>query len=200
VFTIFNVFAQDLGNIPHNKPVSIGLHPWHIDENPMDVTATLSRYAGNPEVLAIGETGIDKLIKTDTGVQEEIFIKHIQVAEDHRKPVIIHCVKAYSDIIRLRKKFRGVPWIIHGFNSKLNIARDLVTVGIYISIGSAILKNETKLGGLKNFVPADYVLTETDESKNSVKELYNKVSLLYGMEAEEFRLKVRENFMNVFKK
>ena len=100
---------------------SAGIHPWHIaSTDPMSLTSQLSRIAESPQLLAIGECGLDKLTDTPIDIQITIFKQQIEIAENSKKPMIIHCVKAFNELIKLRKETAArQEWIIHGFRQNI---------------------------------------------------------------------------------
>ncbi len=71
--------------------------------------------------------------------QEEILEVQVRLAEELCKPLIIHCVKAYSELIAVRKRTKSsVAWIVHGYNNNERILRQLLDHGFYISVGAAL--------------------------------------------------------------
>ena len=118
---------------------SYGLHPWYIGkENCEAQLEILRRVAHEKRCLAIGECGLDKLCTVDFGLQEEIFIEQIKLANQIKKPLIIHCVKAFNELINcLNMHDNMMPVIIHGFNNNENIARVMVDEGYYFSFGKS---------------------------------------------------------------
>lgn len=123
--------GQGLGSAPH---YSVGIHPWHADTG--DV-AEVEHLAADPRVVAIGECGIDKLRGPGLEVQMPVFEAQARLAERLQKPLIIHCVRAYGEIMALHDRLHPtVPWIIHGFNRNAALARQLTDRGIYLSIAT----------------------------------------------------------------
>ena len=200
VLSIFNVFSRNFRDLPQKRYLSVGFHPWHLSyENSDNLPEILGKSAVLPRVLAIGETGIDRVISTDIEKQEGIFIEHLDIASDFNKPVIIHCVRAYSDMIRIKSRYGNNPdWIIHGFNGKLNIAKELISNGMYISLGSGILKDPSKMANLSDFIPPERIFLETDEAKTSIKSLYRQLAEIYGMDIDRLKSIIKENFYKVF--
>ena len=115
---------------------SVGIHPWDsADASQSDFEALLVD-AGRPDVVAIGECGIDRLRGPQEALQRSVFIPQLEIAESVGKPVIIHCVRATDAILALRRSMRpNVDWILHGFRGKPETARQLARAGIFISLG-----------------------------------------------------------------
>ena len=96
---------------------SAGIHPWDLknDCNYDEHFLLLSEIVKKDEVIAVGETGLDKVCSSDYTLQSKVFIKQLEIAENCSKPVIIHCVRLYSELIQIRKNLNyPTPWILHG--------------------------------------------------------------------------------------
>ena len=85
---------------------SIGIHPWKVLETEPEDWKRLEDAAGHPSVLAIGEAGLDKLASADILLQKEVLIRQILLSESVGKPLVIHCVKAFNELIELKKRNR----------------------------------------------------------------------------------------------
>ncbi len=97
---IFNIIPGEVA-VRKNRFYSVGMHPWYIPAEELqreEQWTKLVSFSKNPNVLALGETGLDKLCKTPFEVQQEMFCRHIRLSEtDARLPLIIHCVHANAD-------------------------------------------------------------------------------------------------------
>lgn len=166
-------------NITDFKPAdglyySLGIHPWHIEE--IDIKTALktleSLVHDFPQIVAIGECGLDSLINTPLETQIKVFEQHIDISERLQKPLIIHCVRSSNEILRIyRKHMPQLPWIIHGFRSNINTLRPILNIPIYISIGEKFNAEAVKL------IPDNRLLIETDESLLSIEEIATQVAL-----------------------
>ena len=159
--------------------ISVGLHPWYIEANREEHLRILGEVAGKKRVVMIGETGLDKLCKTDFELQQTVFLRQIELAEEVQKPLIIHCVKAWPELIAIRKKvLPSVPWIIHGFRGKPELARQLLDMDMYLSFGEKFNAESLRI------TPLERLCTETDESKSSIEEIYRKIAELKEISVE----------------
>lgn len=115
--------------------ISRGIHPWDTDGADFESQLeAIRRDAVAGRLVAIGECGMDKLRGAPLPVQEDIFVRQLLLAREFGLPVIIHCVRCYDAILRLHKRLRPtVPWIIHGFRGKAELARQLQNAGILLS-------------------------------------------------------------------
>ena len=144
---LVNHLVQDEWNPETNKLYSAGFHPWHIedfDNNKMVETVELLAKSNN--VLAIGECGLDRAINTPIEKQEVVFLKQIAIAEKTQKPLIIHAVRSYPDLIRVKKQTRStVPWIMHGFSGNKQTTEQLLPHGFYFSFGASYSERSNQI-------------------------------------------------------
>lgn len=174
--------------------VSLSLHPWYLTEDNLNVQLEWIRTnIHDPRVLAVGEAGLDKICSTPFGLQLNAFRCAISLSEQHRLPLIIHCVRAYNEILDIRKETKPEqPWIIHGFRGKKEVMQMLVRHGLYLSFGERY--QETSL----QQIPADRLLVETDESPIEVERLYHLMAQSRGTDAETFTEKIQDNIRRLF--
>lgn len=147
---------------------SIGVHPWLTadEDTARRLLDTVELLASHPQVLAIGEIGLDKLRGGDMRLQDELLSRQIAIAERVRKPLILHVVKAYQEVMekkRLQKS--SVDWIIHGFRGKPELAQELLRHSFYLSLGEKY--NESTAG----IIPPSRLLIETDTSDIDIEKL-----------------------------
>lgn len=181
-------------NIPQNK-FSVGIHPKDVSEHFDERFLWLKRVSEDENCIAIGECGLDGLIEVDEELQEECFEKQILWANEIKKPVIIHCVRRFSQLLRF-KKFAEVPMIVHGFNKKRNIADDLQNAGFYLSFGKAVLQNVYLQQILADF-PISRMFLETDDADFEIEELYQKTSELKSISIENLENQIQENLRKI---
>lgn len=174
-------------------PLSIGLHPWHVDEGrTAQARCDLIPWLSLPQVVAVGEAGIDRLRGGKLELQLAAFEMQARLADELEKPLIVHCVKAFDEVIRLHKtRFPHAPWIIHGFRGKAEQARQLLREGLFLSFGEHFNEEAFRL------CPLDHLLMETDESTTDIDQLYLRAASLRGMELEDLRKKVNKNIKSL---
>ena len=183
-----------------------GIHPWELDRH-FECSEAKSRnllrlrgvdFSTSVEMtrlFAIGEVGLDKVHKETFDKQVEVFEEMIRLSESYRKPMIIHCVRAYSEIIEMRKKTKAtMPWVIHGFNSSVETMRQLLRYDMYISLGEVLYRNENQAVEILKDVPFDRLFLETDVSGRDIKDVYNKAANLMGCEVEFLCKQIFENY------
>lgn len=200
VLSILNCFPKkaSIGDF-HDKLISIGLHPWHIDENDASSIINLIKTIASYEnVIAIGEVGLDRTIDTPIRIQEIKFEQQIEIAESLNKPLIIHCVRCFPELLSIKKRVKtSTPWLIHGFRKNIEIASDLLKQNCYLSFGEALLFDK-KNQDLFIEMPLNKVFLETDESESSIREIYNKAAQLKGLQIEDLKEELLKNYKAIF--
>lgn len=191
----YGIYNVDLENSPPQFPYSIGIHPQDIVKNSIDKQISWLKTNIDENCLAIGECGLDGLVFTDIKMQEEVFLKQIHLANEVGKPMIIHCVRKFYEVISFRKKSKQ-PMIIHGFNKKQSIADDLLKNNFYLSFGKAVLYNLSLQNTLKT-VPPDRIFLETDNDDFSISDLYQKVAEIKGISLEDLNKQILENLETI---
>ena len=168
---------------------SVGLHPWYINAEWKSEMDKVHTAATAENVLFIGETGLDKLRGADSELQETIFIEHIRISESVGKPLIIHCVKAFDEIIALRKKMRPQQqWIIHGFRGKPQQAQQLLDNGFQLSFGEHFNADSLTLAFHRHSL-----WLETDESPHSIEEIYEAASKCLNIPVAQLEQEINSN-------
>ena len=202
IFAIQNIFAQDVKPdiSVSNCFFSIGIHPWHSKEiNLEKAISNLKKSISSENIIALGECGLDYVKRSEN--QLEIFEKQIKISEKNRTPMIIHCVKAYSDILFLRKKTKAKQsWILHGFNGNLQLAKQLIQSGCYLSFGEILLNSKSKAAKIFCEIPEASFFLETDESKFEIEQIYKKASELKEINLLKLKHIIIQNFKNIFLK
>ena len=146
-----------------SEPFSVGIHPWFLNDFEAQWNALIP-LAQHFNCWAIGECGFDKNVTSPLSLQQEIFLRHIELAESLELPLIIHCVKAYAEVIQLRKRTRSQQlWILHGFRKNLKVAQELIAHDIAISFGTPLLYSY-QLQEVFKKIPPEYRFFESDDS------------------------------------
>ncbi|WP_064196926.1 MULTISPECIES: TatD family hydrolase [Emticicia] len=182
-----------------NTWLSTGIHPWYINEsNHKSQIEKLRQLANYKDIKLIGECGLDRLKGCTLPLQEEIFIKQIRVAEDVKKPLIIHCVKCFNELVSIKKIVRPkVPMIIHGFNNNFHIAQAVLERGFYLSLGSAILNDNSNAAHLLPNIPIEKLFLETDDKDVSIQEIYEKASFILKMPLDKLEDAIFANYSEI---
>ena len=179
-------------------PCTMGIHPWYIHDAAAQL-AELEQYAHLPHVLAVGECGLDKVCDTSFPLQLSVFRQQVRLAARLHKPLIIHCVRAFHElVVALMEEKVSVPVIIHGFNKKGAVAQLLLAQGYYLSFGAAIFNGRLPAAAILSSVPAHKFFLETDDAEYTIEEIYSKAAAIRNTTPEAIILQVQQNFKNVF--
>jgi TatD DNase family protein len=181
--TVQNIrINNDPMSLAHGPDIyfSAGIHPWDSAAFDLFWLDKLMMLLNYQQVVAVGECGFDKTTNIPFETQREVFEKQITASETMRKPVIIHCVGYFNEIIQLKAKLQPQQaWIIHGFRGKPTLAAQLIRADFYLSYGEKFNPASVEA------TPAERILIETDESDVSVKALYSAVCNLKKCEIED---------------
>lgn len=183
-----DAFAPDEG-----EWYSVGIHPWHIASLSACEDAACPPALRHPQVLAVGEAGLDKLADAPMERQIAVFRCQARWAEETRKPLVIHLVKATDELLKVKRELRpSVPWILHGFRGKATLAEEYLRHGFYLSFGEKYQEEALRA------VPADRLFIETDESTVPVRKLYARAAQTCGLSPDTLEETVRRNIRSLF--
>ena len=187
---------------PEQGYYSYGIHPWAVDDADFQIEeafALLEERLQSPNVLALGEAGLDKMHKESLEHQIAVFERQIDLSEALQKPMILHDVKSHNEILALRKKHKAKqPWILHGFNGTEQDIQQLTGQGLYLSVGESLLHPERKIAkSLKN-IPLEMLFLETDMAEIGIEEVYDAAARLLETDLLELRTRIFANFARLF--
>jgi TatD DNase family protein len=201
VFIVDTLMAHEAKEPENIKGLtfSLGIHPWYLEEkNHDELINRVIKNAGNPDVAAIGEAGFDRLKGPSPELQTKAFEEQVLIAEEKMKPVVIHCVRAWDDLLREYKKLKPkMPWLVHGFRGKPDLAQQLVSKGMYLSFWFDFIMRSEAIPLLKS-VPKEKIFMETDGANIDIREIYNKVSADLDISVEDLKTTIFSNFNQFF--
>ncbi len=176
--------------MPKSKAISIGLHPWYAKFENLDLQMKyLTVLAAQENVKLIGECGLDKLRGDSLPNQLNILKRQVELAEKLNKPLILHCVKAFDELIALKKELKiKTPMIIHGFNKNEELGLQLINQGFWLSLGVAVLNENSSL--LNLIQQTDHFFLETDDSERSIEEIYRAVADIKKCSINELKARI----------
>lgn len=198
-----------------NIYAAVGIHPHDAKDALETDYEQLIRWTSLEKVVAIGEIGLDYYYDlSPRDVQRSVFIRQLDVARQTDKPFIIHDRDAHGEVLDiLKKEAKGLMGVLHCFSGSLEMAKEIIKMGWYISIaGPVTFKNAAKLPEIVPQVPLDRLLVETDSpyltphpyrgKRNEpayVRFVAEQVAGLRGMELAALAAATRENVKNLFK-
>lgn len=180
---------------------SFGIHPWFLSENNQEQQlALVNEVAHEPLIIGIGEAGFDKLKGPSIGLQRRVFEAQVEISETKRKPLIIHCVRSWDELLSSHKNMKPeMPWLIHGFRGKIQLAEQLISKGFFLSIWFEFAIRPESSDLIKYLFPGRIFL-ETDGANIDIRDIYNKVSSDLSVPVEELKSVIFENFNSLFNK
>lgn len=197
VFELVNQYPWEFDETILNY--SVGIHPWYIDETRLATDLQIiEEKLKLSECLALGECGLDKRIEVPMALQIEVFEKQIALAQKYQKPLVLHLVAAFDELIEIKKRLKiSVPIVIHGFSKSEQLAKQLIDNGFYLSFGKYLLRNKEMETVFKS-IPNDKFFLETDTIEETLEEVYQKAALCKTISLEELQKMVEMNWEKVF--
>lgn len=209
--TITSISADAHGhNLPEgnnqNGWYTLGVHPWGVQQSDFESRfQVIEQAARNREIIAIGETGLDRLKSKSSLEQQKIFFeRHARLASATNLPLIIHSVRSHNDIISLRKKYRKPLWLIHGFIGNEHEIEHCIKNEIAISPGLALLHHmgeevkEHKLYKIMKSIPLHMHYLETDGVDIEIKKIYQLAARAFDIEVTKLASIIENNFEKNF--
>mgnify|MGYP000959707590 CR=1 FL=1 len=194
--SVFNIYT-DFEKIPADF-FTAGLHPWYINAATVNnEMLQLEQLLANPQLLAVGECGLDKITATNWQLQTEVFTQQINLASAYKKTLIIHCVKAFTETLAMLKAVK-TPVIFHGINNKLSIVQPVIKAGHYLSFGKTLLQPNPAIIEIFLATPLTQLFLETDDTAADIKDVYKYAAKIRNIDEKEIVLQLEENFNKVF--
>ena len=190
--TTIQSLYQNYEQVQQNGIYSIGLHPCYLSEANFE---ELVQWSSHKNVIAIGECGLDAICNTDATQQQFVFAQQVVLANELKKPLIIHCVRAWGDVLKLLQPCK-VPVVFHGYNKSKELALQLISKGYYLSFGKAL--QQERIQEMVSLLPVEQILLETDTATISIETIYEYAAKAFSIELNAFSLQILNNAVNVF--
>lgn len=186
----FHLMDLDESLLSQPTPLSVGLHPWYTSKENFEASfKKLEKLALQNQVKMIGECGLDKLKGEALAIQIYFLEKQIALAEAVKKPLILHCVKSFQELIQIKETLQvKVPMVIHGFNKNPILGLQLIEKGFYLSFGKSILNENSNAAQLLPQVENFFL--ETDDAEVSIDEIYQQAAILKKIEVEALKERI----------
>ena len=198
-FTTFTI-AMILDIHTHNAQThaqtigTVGVHPWHAHFGDL---AEVELRA--PEVDAIGEIGLDYACEVLREEQMTVFKAQLAIAERLEKPIVLHCVRAFEDVIKVVGEYHLKAVIFHGFIGSAEQAQHAVRQGYYLSFGERTFRSPKTIEAMRS-TPLSKLFIESDESTVPIEEIYTKIAELRGISTAELQQATEENLKSILNK
>ena len=146
--------------------VAVGIHPNHATDITEDDWQTIEGFARRDDVVAIGETGLDRhWDDVPIEVQMDMFRRHIALSHATGKPILVHCRDAWEDVLPILRQAGKLSGVIHAFSGDTEQMFACVELGFYISFAGSVTYRNAKFSSLwetARQTPAERLLIETD--------------------------------------
>ncbi|MBR0330062.1 MAG: TatD family hydrolase [Alistipes sp.] len=173
--------------------LTVGVHPWQAADGKLPSTDEIA------SAEAVGEIGLDKASGVDFSLQMVQFQAQLRLAEAYRKPVVLHVVRAYEEVLKTLDEVQLPAVIFHGFIGSPELAERLIRRGFYLSFGERTFRSSKTQEALRR-VPLARLFIETDESRMPLAEIYEKAAEAKGITCEELQQATYENYLKLFRK
>ncbi len=176
--------ATDAGPSADWRYFCVGLHPWNAQAGAFpsqaEAFARLEKWARAPQCLMVGESGLDKIKGADGPawqLQRDWCQHHLKLAQELGKPIVLHCVRAYQQMLALLKEARYTgPVLFHDYNGGPEDTRALLKAAdCYFSYGQTLFRAKSKGLDSLALVPVERLFLETDDSGRDIQEVYEKI-------------------------
>jgi len=188
--------------LPGDNPgvaYTYGIHPWFLNEHNHDkFILSVENLVRLPFIIAVGEAGFDRLRGPSAELQRRTFEEQVVISEEIKKPMIIHCVRGWDELLSVQKRFRPkMPWLVHGFRGNTVLANQLLSKGMFLSIWfEFVLRPES--AGLLRSLPVDRIFLETDGADVDIRQIYNKVAIDLAMPVDDLKIIIHKNYSVFF--
>ncbi|MBO7300168.1 MAG: TatD family hydrolase [Tidjanibacter sp.] len=176
---------------------SVGIHPWDAEA----LYPTLSELLSQLEIIdcvAIGEVGLDKYCKVDFGRQMELFEAQLHIAERRKLPVVIHCVKAQQEVVKMLSAHALSDVIFHGFIGSVEQMKEIVERGWFVSFGFGALRSPKTIEALRT-IPLENLFLESDTDERPIEAIYEAAAQIKNIELELLKSEIENNYNKIFR-
>ena len=181
-----------------------GIHPWWLEDYTLEeinsLKGKITEMVTKNLLWGIGETGLDRSMPDLMPVQRELFLWHLQLAEKHGLPLLIHSVRSVSDFLEIMKQHRPVTsWVFHDFRGNETMMKDLLRLhpGCFFSFGMS-LDNSPQVRELVPLVPLEHLFLETDDQKHlDIHDIYLRAAEQRGVDIELLKAQIWQNFKKI---
>ena len=175
------------------EPVAIGIHPWDASSRSV---AEIEPLIAGADIL--GEIGLDSVCEVDFEQQLSVFHEQLALAEKFDKPVVIHCVRTFEQVMNELKKHSLRAVIFHGFIGSPEQAKRAVERGYFLSFGERSFRSPKSIESLR-ITPLGQLFLETDDSPTNIDDIYSQASEILGITTEYLAEITTKNFNYIFK-
>lgn len=174
----------------HTELQAAGIHPWDADKMSLEEVDFA-------HAQAIGEIGLDYACDVDVEIQKDIFRKQLEIAQELQKPVVLHCVRAFEDAIRIIGHYTLPAVIFHGFIGSKEQAQRAIGKGYYLSFGDRTWRSPKTIEALRN-TPLERIFIETDDAATTIDKQYLEVTRIKQVLLKDLQMQILNNYNKLF--
>lgn len=208
-----SLFSLELSRRYAHVYAAVGWHPQEADSFDNAAEEKLRAWAREDKVVAIGEIGLDYYYEgASREKQRDVFARQLSLAGELGLPAIVHDREAHADCMEIVRRFPGVRGVFHCYSGSVEMARELVSLGWFLSFtGAVTFKNARKAPEVVQSLPDDRFMIETDApylapvpyrgKRNDsmlLAPIAQRIAELRGTTAEEIAARTRENGVRFF--
>lgn len=197
---VVEIISLHLGEKIEHNLFTVGKHPWWTTSVlSSNEKQELIQLLSLEKCLGIGEIGLDKLKGEPMVMQIQIFKELLNLAVKFEKPVIIHCVRAFDALIKLKREYSQIQkWCIHGFSRHEKLAKQLINEGFYLSL-MPVKQPTQKYINLVQSLPLEKIFLETDNMPNTqIESIYLQVAEVKGISVSKLQEQLAKNATDFF--
>lgn len=183
------------GDVLPPEPFTAGIHPWDAGRKNM---GELLQELEELNIIAVGEIGLDYARGRETKKEQEAILRpQLYAAVERGLPVVLHCVKAFEDMMNILKGYPVPNVIFHGYTGSLQQTRRLIEAGYCVSAGPVSLLSSKTVQSLRT-LPKERLFLETDCSDTSIEEVYSHASEALGLPLQTLKQDIYDNYNRLF--
>ena len=176
---------------------AVGVHPSEIEELDEEFMDWMREQTAWEKTVAIGEIGLDYACDVDVELQKDIFRKQLEIAQELQKPVVLHCVRAFEDAIRIIGHYTLPAVIFHGFIGSKEQAQRAIGKGYYLSFGDRTWRSPKTIEALRN-TPLERMFIETDDAATTIDKQYLEVTRIKQVSLKDLQMQILNNYNKLF--
>lgn len=155
------------------QKLSLQLHPWHLPDKHEGLTDEFIKAAKSDKIYALGEIGLDRLKGPELEIQQAYFKDLLELANELKKPVLLHVVRCASEALLMLKKYPDLPKIWHGFRGKNELFEELIKADIFVSLHHSMLENQHFINYIKTHKEyCSQIGFESDDREIDIEQLF----------------------------
>lgn len=174
------------------SPKMLGIHPWDAEKG------LEPPHFGECDI--VGETGLDYVREVSHEAQQRLFEAHLEAAVRLEKPIVLHVVRSFEEVMLTLRRYRLQGVVFHGFTGSVQQATRCIDRGYYLSFGHRSLSS-SKTRQVIASLPIDRLFCETDDSPMpTIEQIYAEVAAIRSITVEELQTQILSNYEKLFAK